>query len=79
MNLYKPWHGKTNHFGFRPGLTQTELYKHRRWLEDGNFGCRISRNGDVTLISRAVTAQIICVFVFAYADYLFSGAVTHIQ
>ena len=85
MNLYKPWHGKTNHFGFRPGLTQTELYKNRRWLEAGNFGFRISRKGDVTisvakpktLISSAVTAQIICVF--AYVDYLFSDAVAHIQ
>ena len=26
--------------GFRPGLTQTELYKYRRWLETGNFGFR---------------------------------------
>ena len=24
---------KTGHRGFRPGLTQTGLYSHRRWLE----------------------------------------------
>ena len=24
---------KINNLGFRPGLTQTKLYKHRRWLE----------------------------------------------
>ena len=29
------------------------------------------------LISCAVTAQLICVFVFAYADYLFSHASAH--
>ena len=23
--------------GFRPGLTQTRLYNHRRWLDAGNF------------------------------------------
>ena len=27
-------------YGFRPGPTQIELYKHRRWLETGNFGFR---------------------------------------
>ena len=31
-----------------------------------------------TLIRCAVTAQLICVFVFAYADFWFSGAATQI-
>ena len=31
------------------------------------------------LISCAVTAQLICVFVFAYADCLFSGAAAQIS
>ena len=31
---------KTNNLGLRPGLTQTGLYSHRRWLEAGNFGFR---------------------------------------
>ena len=26
--------------GFQIGPTQTELYKHRKWLEAGNFGFR---------------------------------------
>ena len=34
----RPSHEKTNNLGFRPGPTQTELYKHRRWLEAGNVG-----------------------------------------
>ena len=30
--------------GFRQGLTQTELYCHRRWLEAWNFGFRKKRD-----------------------------------
>ena len=30
---YEPVHEKTNNLGFRPGLTQTRLYSHRRWSE----------------------------------------------
>ena len=30
---YEPVHEKTNNLGFQPGLTQTGLYSHRRWLE----------------------------------------------
>ena len=26
------------HCGFRTGPTQTKLYRHRRWLDAGNFG-----------------------------------------
>ena len=33
MHTFEPVHEKTNNLGFRPGLTQTGLYKHRRWLE----------------------------------------------
>ena len=48
--------------GFRPGSTQIGLYSHRRWLEAGNFG----------LVSRGITAKLICVFVFANAKIRFS-------
>ena len=30
---YEPRHGKTGLRGFRPGLTQTDLYSHRQRLE----------------------------------------------
>ena len=30
---FKPVHEKTNNLGFRPGLTQTGLYSHRKELE----------------------------------------------
>ena len=30
---YEPVHEKTNNLGFRPGPTQTRLYRHRRRLE----------------------------------------------
>ena len=61
---------KTGLGGFRPGLTQTSLYSHRR-LEVWNFGfesksdCTIRVANTKALISCAVTAQLICSFVFA--------------
>ena len=33
----EPVHEKTNNLDFLPGLTQTELYSDRNWLEAGNF------------------------------------------
>ena len=83
-NRYEPVHEKTNNLGFRPGTTQTGLYSHRRWLEAGNFGFGNKRNCTThvaktkALISCAVTAKLICAFVFAYADCWFSHAVAHI-
>ena len=36
----EPVRVKTNNLCFRPGPTQTGLYKHRRWIEAGSFGSR---------------------------------------
>ena len=61
--------------GFRTGLTQTGLYKHRRWLEASNFGFRKNRNVQCTHVAKAkalITAKLIYAFVFAYADCWFS-------
>ena len=72
----EPVREKTNKLSFRPGLTQTGLYNYRRWLEAGNFGFRKKRSLTISvaktkaLISFAVTAKLICAFVFAYADLL---------
>ena len=69
---------KTGLQGFWPGLTQTRLYSHRRWLEAWNFRFRKKRDCTIcvaktkALISFAVTAKLICVFVFAYAKKRFS-------
>ena len=69
---------KTGLRGFRPGPTQTRLYNHTRWLEAGNFVFRKKRDRTIrlaktkTLISFAVTAKLICIFVFAYAKSRFS-------
>ena len=74
----QPRHDKTCLRGFRPGATQTGLYSHRRWLEALYFGfgkkmdCTICVTKTKTLISCAVTAQLICTFVFAYAKSRFS-------
>ena len=61
----------------RPDLTQTELFHHRRRLEVLNFrfkksDCSICEAKTKALISCAVTAQLICAFVFAYAKSRFS-------
>ena len=84
-NKDEPVHEKTNNLVFQPGLTQTRLYSHRRWLEAGNFGFRKKRNCTIpvaktkALISFAVTAKLISAFVFAYADCWFSHAAAQIS
>ena len=59
------------------GPTQTEMYKHRKWLEAGNFRLRKKRNCKV-LISFAVTAKLIWTFVFACAKCCFSNDAAHL-
>ena len=82
---FEPRRQKTGLRGFRPGPTQTGLYSHRRWLETWNFGFRKQRDCTIqvaktkTLISFAVTAKLICVFVFAYAKIRFSHVAAHIE
>ena len=68
----------TNILGFRPGPTQTRLYSYRSRLKAGNF--RFKNKKDCTspvaktkaLTGFAVTAKLICVFVFAYAKCWYS-------
>ena len=80
---YEPRRQKTGLRGFRPGPLQIRLYSHRRWLETGNFGFRKQRDCTIqvaktkALISFAVTAKLICVFVFAYAKIRFSDVAAH--
>ena len=77
-HINEPRSKKTGLRGFRPGLTQTGMYSHRRWLEAWNFGFRKFRDCTIrvaktkALISFAVTAKLICVIVFAYAKSRFS-------
>ena len=60
------------------------MYSYRRWLEAWNFRFRKERDGTIyvantkALISFAVTAKLICFFVFAYAKCWFSHDATHI-
>ena len=67
----EPRREKTGLRGFRPGLTQTHLYSHRSRLEAWNFGYKKKRKYTIrvaktnALISFAVTAKLICAFVFA--------------
>ena len=70
--------------GFRPGPTQTGLRNHCIWLEACNFGFRKKRDCTIyiaktkALITFAVTAKLICVFVFAYAKSRFSHDAAHL-
>ena len=75
---------KTTKVGFRPGLIQTELYTHRRWLEildlqSSERNCIIRVAKTKALISYAETTKLICAFVFAHAKYWFSHDVAHIS
>ena len=71
ISTFEPLCEKTGLRGFRPGPTQTDLYSHRRWLEALNFGfsnkrkCTIHIAKTKALIGFAVTAKLICTFVFA--------------
>ena len=81
MLTYEPRH---EIYVFRTGPTQSELHKYRRWLEAVTFGFRKYREYIIrvakikALISFAVTAKLICAFVFAYADRWFSHVVAQI-
>ena len=76
--LIEPQRQKTGLRGFRPGLTQIRLRSLWKWLEAWNLVFRKKRDCTIrvaktkTLISFAVTAKLICVFVFAYAKIRFS-------
>ena len=73
--LFEPRCEKTGLRGFRPGPTQTGLYSHRRWLETRNF---VFMNNQCSE-NKAVTAKLICVFVFAYAKSRFSHDAAHLK
>ena len=74
---------KTGLRGFRPGPTQIGLYIHKIWLEAWNFGfrkksdCTIRVAKTKALISFAVTAKLICVFVFEYVKSRVSHDAAH--
>ena len=80
---YEPWHEKTSLWGFHPCATQIGKCSHRSRLEAWNFGykwmiyCTIRVPKTKALISCAVTAQLICAFVFAYAKIQFSHVAAH--
>ena len=66
----EPRREKTGLRGFRPGPTQTGLCRCRRWLEALNFGFRKNRICTIR-VAKTVTANLICVFVFACANCWF--------
>ena len=78
-------HEKTCLRGFLPSLTQIGLYSHKRWLDAWNFGFRKWRDCTIyvaktkVLISCAVNAQLVWVFVFTYAKSWFSHDVAQIK
>ena len=72
---FEPVSEKTNNLGVQPCLTQTSLYSLRSRLDAGNFGFGKKSNCTIPV----VTAKLICAFVFAYVDCLFSHAAAHLS
>ena len=74
----EPHHEKTNNVDSKLVRHKSSCSKHSRWLEAGNFGFRKQINCTIrvaktkVLISFAVTAKLICAFVFAYGKCWFS-------
>ena len=83
--IYEPRCEKNGLRGFRPGPTQIRLYSQGIWQKACNFGfmkyrdCTIHVAKTKALISFAVTAKLICVFVFASAKIRFSHKAAHIK
>ena len=75
---YEPHRGKTNNVvseqvRHKPACTSTERARSLKfWIY-----CTIRVAKTKALISLAVTAKLICAFVFAYADYNFSHKAAH--
>ena len=65
-----------SNLGFRPGPTQTGMYSRSSRLETGNFEFKKKRDCTIrvaktkALISFAVTAKLVCAFVFAYMQII---------
>ena len=79
MVLYELHHEKTGLQGVRPGLTQIGLYSHRTRLEVRIFLFKGKRNCTIHKEkAKAVTAQLICAYVFTYAKIQFSHDVAYI-
>ena len=76
---------ESQQFGFGPCPTQTGLCSYRKLIEALNLEFRKNKKCTIrvaktkALISCAVTAQLICAFVFAYADCCFSDAAAQIS
>ena len=64
-------------------MTQTGLYSHRSRLEALNFGFNKKKDCTIHAVKTkaliAVTAKLICAFVFAQAFCWFSYAVAHLR
>ena len=81
--LFEPVREKTNNMGsdqvrHKPGCTVTEdEYRLELFAVESREYCTICVAKTKALISFAVTANLICAFVFAYADCWFSHAAAH--
>ena len=73
MNIYESLHDKTNNLDFRPGLTQTGLFRDRRTLEAWNFGSKKLRGRTIYI---AKTKALISWFSHAAAHNLIVELVT---
>ena len=65
-------------FAISDPISQIALFSHRRWIDAYGFVCREKRDCIINLaktkmqISCTVTVQLICTFVFAFVNSIFS-------
>ena len=64
--LFQPCHDKTCLLGFRPSLTQTWLYCHRKWLEAEKIQI-LEVKGLYRKTKALINCAVVWAFVFAYA------------
>ena len=76
-NEIEPCHEKTCIWGFRTVPTETwKMASLKIWIKEVEGSIDVAKTKE--LISRAVTSQLICAFVFAYVKSSFSHNVAHI-
>ena len=54
LREYEPVREKTNNLGFRPGPTQTGLYRHRSGLKALRYGSKKTRHCTVCIAKKAL-------------------------
>ena len=78
--MRKPVFGVSDQVPHKPGFAVTEMHRGLKFRIKSKYrDCTIRVAKTKALISFAITAKLICVFVFAYAKSQFSHDAAHIM